>query len=261
MSEIRKAILVVSFGTSYEDTRRKTIDQIEADMQAQFPDYRVYRAWTSGMIRRKIEKRDGVRIPDVAGAMEQMAAENVEEVIVQPTHVMNGIENDQMLKDVASRKHLFVRIAVGAPLLTAHEDSVRVVRLVAKELQPKKDEALVLMGHGSEHYANAIYAALDYQFKDMGYPNIFMGTVEAYPAFDSLLKRIREQNPRRVVLAPFMIVAGDHAENDLAGEDEDSWKCRFEREGFPVSCVLKGLGEYPGVRRLFLEHAQAAIDM
>ncbi|MCD8398146.1 MAG: sirohydrochlorin cobaltochelatase [Lachnospiraceae bacterium] len=260
MSESRKGILVVSFGTSYEETRKKTIDQIEASMRQAYPTWRVYRAWTSGMIRRKVKMRDGIDIPDVEEALSQMAAEGMTDVVVQPTHVINGIENDQMLESVRKCGHLFSRISVGKPLLTTQEDNVRIVRVIAQELRIAEDEALVLMGHGTEHYANSIYAALDYQFKDMGYPNIFMGTVEAYPALDSLMRRVQEQQFRQVVLAPFMIVAGDHAENDLAGSDADSWKSRFESAGFEVRCVLKGLGEYAGVREMFLDHVRDAMD-
>lgn len=260
MSENKSAILAVSFGTSYAETRVKTLDRIEDSMRERFPACRVYRAWTSGMIRRKIEKRDGISIPDVQGALRQMAEDGMTDITIQPTHVINGIENDRMLADINACRHLFDRVSVGTPLLTSQEDSRRIVRVIAEELHPKEDEALVLMGHGTEHYANSVYAALDYLFKDMGYKNIFMGTVEAYPALDSLMRRIKETNPRRVLLAPFMIVAGDHAENDLAGEDEDSWKNQFAKAGFEVTCILKGLGEYAGVHEMFLDHVQAAME-
>lgn len=254
MNDRKRAILVVSFGTSYEDTRKRTIDQIEADIQEAYPDCPVYRAWTSKMICRKIEKRDGIHIMGVREALEKMAAEGIREVAVQPTHVINGFENDGMAEDIAVCQGLFERIVTGTPLLTTQEDNEQAVRVVAEELAPSDTEALVLMGHGTEHYANSIYAALDYQFKDMGYGNIHMGTVEAYPALESLMKQVKGQNPERVLLAPFMIVAGDHAANDLSGEDEDSWKSRFEAAGFNVSCILRGLGEYPGIRKIFLEH-------
>ncbi|MCD8012675.1 MAG: sirohydrochlorin cobaltochelatase [Lachnospiraceae bacterium] len=260
MSDSKKAILVVSFGTSYEDTRRKTLDRIEDRMRKRYPDFQVHRAWTSGIIRRKIETRDGIRIQDVKGALVQMAADGITDLVVQPTHVINGIENDQMLEDVNKCRHLFSHVAVGRPLLTTQEDNRRIVQVVAQELRPAKDEALVLMGHGTEHYANAIYAALDYQFKDMGFPNIFMGTVEAYPALDSLIRNVRGQHPTRIILAPFMIVAGEHAENDLAGDGAGSWKSCFEKAGFEVSCILKGLGEYAGVQEMFLEHVRDALE-
>lgn len=253
-----KAVLVVSFGTSYEETRRKTIDRIESEIAAEFPQYAVYRAWTSGMIRRKLLKRDGLRIPDVKEALMQMHSDGITEVIVQPTHVLNGIENEQMTQEVLACGEFFKQTAIGAPLLTAQRDSDRIVQIIAGELHPEEDEALVLMGHGTEHYSNTIYAALDYQFHDAGYPNIFMGTVEAYPPFESVLKKVRASGLKRVLLAPFMIVAGDHASNDLSGAGEDSWKSRFEREGFEVRCVLKGLGEYEGVHRMFADHVREA---
>ncbi len=254
-----KGVLVVSFGTSYEETRRKTIDRIEERIAAGFPQYAVYRAWTSGMIRRKVLKRDGLRILDVKEALMQMHDDGITEAIVQPTHVLNGIENEQMTQEVLACREWFRHIVIGAPLLTSQRDCDRIVQVVAGELHPAEDEALVLMGHGTEHYSNAIYAALDYRFHDAGYPNIFVGTVEAYPPFESVLKRVRDSGLKRVVLAPFMIVAGDHASNDLSGEGEDSWKSRFEREGFEVRCVPKGLGEYEGVRDMFVSHVREKV--
>lgn len=260
-SEERKAILVVSFGTSYNETRKKTIDAIENAATEAFPDCAVYRAWTSGMIMRKILKRDGVKINNVKEAMRQMAADGITDVIVQPTHVINGIENDQMIADALSCREDFHSIRFGTPLLTSSEDNRQIVSIISDEFSDlRPDEALVLMGHGTTHYANAIYAAMDYTFKDLGYPNIFLGTVEAYPSMETLLKMVKELSPQRIILAPFMIVAGDHATNDMAGKDPDSWKCQFENAGFQVDCVLKGLGEYPAIRELFIRHIQKAAE-
>lgn len=259
MEQTKRAILVVSFGTSYADTCRKTIEQIENDIRDAYPQYRIYRAWTSGMIRRKLLKRDGVRIFDVKEAMEQMHADGITQVVVQPTHVINGIENDRMTADVHSCEQLFEHVVIGTPLLTSREDNERVIRAVAEELHPSDEETVVLMGHGTEHFSNSIYAALDYQFKDMGYSNIFMGTVESYPSFDTLMRQMSASEQKRLILAPFMIVAGDHATNDLAGEEDDSWKNQFEQAGFSVQCVLKGLGEYPAIRQVLLEHTRTAV--
>ena len=244
------AILVVSFGTSHADTREKTIDRIEEDIQKAYPDEKVYRAWTSKMIIRKIWNRDGVKIFNVKEAMEQMKADGIKNVIVQPTHVINGIENDLMQEDVKAYADDFESISFGTPLLTTEEDNVRVAKAVAGDLQPEKENALVLMGHGTSHYANSVYAALDYRFKDMGYDNIFLGTVEAYPSLVSLMKQVHAYHPKKVILAPFMIVAGDHAKNDLSSEEEDSWRSQFEKEGFQVECLLKGLGENETIRQL-----------
>ena len=229
----KKAILIVSFGTSYENTRKRTIDAIERDIADAFPVCPAYRAWTSKMIIAKLKKRDGIIIHTVKEAMEQMLLDGITDVIVQPTHVINGIENDQMKADALSFRDRFSSIVFGNPLLTTEEDNQAVVQAVAGEFQDMDQEtALVLMGHGTEHYANSVYAALDYRFKDMGHKNIFLGTVEAYPALDSLLRAADSFQPKKIVLAPFMIVAGDHAQNDLAGEDPDSWMNRLSSEGY-----------------------------
>ena len=255
----KKAILVVSFGTSFPETREKTIDRIEADIAAAYPDYTLYRAWTSKMILAKLRKRDGIVIPTVTEAVEQMIADGVEELLVQPTHIINGVENDLMKQDVLAKQDAFRKIAFGDPLLTTTEDNAAVIEAVMAEFGDlKAGEALVLMGHGTTHYANTVYAALDYTFKDLGYPRTFLGTVEAYPSLESLKKQLRALAPKKLILAPFMVVAGDHATNDMSGEDEDSWRSQFETEGYEVACVLKGLGEYRKVRELYVAHAEAA---
>ncbi len=257
----KKAILVVSFGTSFADTREKNIDAIEAKIKESFPEYSHYRAWTSKMIMAKLLKRDQIKIPNVRESMEQMIADGITDVIVQPTHVINGIENDLMKEDALFYRDHFHSIVFGNPLLTTEEDNHRVVHAVASQFAPLLNEetALVLMGHGTTHFANSIYAALNFKFQDEGYSRIFLGTVEAYPSMDSLLKAVKKTGVCKVILAPFMIVAGDHATNDMAGEEEDSWKVQFEQAGFAVECILKGLGEYPEIRQLFVDHIREAI--
>lgn len=259
MEQEKKAILAVSFGTTHQDTREKTIDVIERDLGERFPEYTVYHAWTSKMILKKLKERDGLVIPTVTEAMEQMAADGVTHLIVQPTHIINGIENDGMKEDVLRFQDRFAAISFGTPLLTTEEDNAKVIRAVMDEFPGlHKNEALVFMGHGTTHYANAVYAALDYTFKDMGYENVFMGTVEAYPSMETILKMVKEYGPEKVILAPFMIVAGDHAKNDMASDNPDSWRRQFEAEGFCVECVIRGLGEYKGIREILLEHVAEA---
>lgn len=254
----KKAILAVSFGTSHNDTREVTIDAIEKDMQAAFPEYPLYRAWTSKMIINKVNKRDHVHIDTVKEAMEKMRADGITDVLVQPTHVINGIENDIMKEEALSYREDFHSISFGDPLLTSEQDNREVLEAVAEEFSwLKEDEVLVLMGHGTTHYANSIYAALDYTFKDKGHKNIFLGTVEAYPSMESIMKLVREYAPSKVVLAPFMIVAGDHAKNDMAGDDPESWYRQFKEAGYEVEAVIKGLGEYPGIRKILVNHLKA----
>ena len=254
-TQTKKAILAVSFGTTHNDSRKVTIDAIEDDMRAAFPEYALYRAWTSNMIIQKLKKRDHVSIDTVKEAMERMKQDGITDVLVQPTHVINGIENDQMKEDALLFCEDFHSISFGDPLLTSEDDSLDVIRAVAEEFADlQKEDALVLMGHGTTHYANAIYAALDYTFKDQGYKNVFLGTVEAYPSMESLMRMVKEYHPKRVILAPFMIVAGEHAKNDLAGDDPASWYSQFRAQGYETQVVMKGLGQYPGIRKILVKH-------
>ena len=256
----KKAILVVSFGTTFHRTREKTIDKIEEEIQAAYPEYELYRAWTSKMIIAKLLRRDGIRVPTVTEAVEAMLADGITELVVQPTHIINGVENDQMKADVQEYRDRFLRVVFGNPLLTTTEDSQEAIQAVMAEF-PELDtkDALVFMGHGTTHYANTVYAALDYTFKDLGYPHVFLGTVEAYPSLESLMKMVQSFAPRRVLLAPFMVVAGDHAIHDMSGEDQDSWRSQFEKAGFKVECFMKGLGEYAGIRRMYVQHVADAL--
>lgn len=259
-TEKKRAILVVSFGTSHADTCVKTIDVIENEIRKAYPQYPLYRAWTSKIIRQKIEKRDGVHIFSVKEAMEQMKKDGVTEVVVQPTHILNGIENDRMEKELEAAGDGLDKVMISTPLLTTQEDVKKIVALLSGEWKLSEDEVLVFMGHGTEHHSNFVYAALNYQFIVEGHKNMIMGTVEGYPEISDVVKAVRASGARKVLLTPFMIVAGDHANNDLAGDEEDSWKTIFEREGYDVHCVLKGLGEYEGIRRMFVEHLAEAME-
>lgn len=255
MTNEKKAILVVSFGTSHAETREKTIGAIERDIAEAHPEYEIRRAFTSGMILKVLEKRDGIVIDNVAEAMNRLVSDGFREVLVQPTHVIPGDEYDGMTADVRMFAGQFAKITIGKPLLYHRSDYGRVIRAVMEQFPELKDrDALVLMGHGTEHPVDTAYAALDYHFKAMGYPNVFMGTVEGYPDVETVFKQVDSFHPDKVVLMPLMVVAGDHAVNDMAGEEGDSWKSLFEKAGYEVDCVLKGLGEFQSVRDIYLEH-------
>lgn len=259
---MKKGILVVSFGTTHQDTRRLTIEAIERRIEETFPDYSVYRAFTSGMIIRKLKEQEGLSVMTVRRALERMRGDGVEDVVIQPTHVINGVENDKMIEDAKACRSWFSSLKIGDALLSTGEDNRAVIQAVAEEYRDLREkEALVLMGHGTTHYANAIYAALDYEMKDMGYKNMFLGTVEAYPSLNSIFRLLKQGEYTRVCLAPFMIVAGDHAKNDLSGKSEDSWYTRFVQEGYEVRCVLKGLGEFPGIQEILIDHAKQAKEI
>ena len=256
-----KAVLVVSFGTSFEEARIRNIEKIEEKIRENFPEYAFYRAWTSKMIIRKLAERDDYHVDTVKEAIEKIMSDGITDLIIQPTHIINGIENDAMRLDAHLLKKYFHSVKVGRPLLTTEEDNHAIVKAIAEELNPLPGrQALVLMGHGTEHYANTVYAALDYRFKDEGYENIFMGTVEGYPSIKQVKKQVKAYSPEEVILAPFMLVAGDHAKNDMAGDGPDSWLNEFKREGYKVKTVIRGLGEYRSVQNIYIKHVKDTID-
>lgn len=251
----KKGILVVSFGTSYEETRRKTIGAIEESIQKAFPDDKVYRAFTSGIIKRKLEK-EGVLIFDVKEALEQMIKDGItEELLVQPTYMINGSEYDKMHEEIEPFIDSFEKIRYGRPLLTDQEDYRELATIIREAFPVNEDEVLVLMGHGSDHYANAAYPAFEYVLKEMKYDNILVGTVRGYPSLDEVKKQLAKLPVKKLCLAPMMIVAGDHVNNDMIGE-KDSWKCELEEAGYEVRYYLTGLGELDGVQKMFIQHAK-----
>ncbi len=255
-----KALLAVSFGTSYADTLEKNIAAIEADLAAAFPERTLRRAFTSGMILRRWKRERGVDMDDVPGALERLEREGYTDVLLQPTHVMNGEEYHKLAAQAEDFRDRFVRLAVGAPLLTAAEDYLALGRALLEVLPPRAEgRAVLYMGHGSEHQANSAYALMEYAFRDLGRPDVLVGTVEGYPDFAAVLRRLKElPRVREVELRPLMTVAGDHAKHDLAGEGPDSWKGVLEGLGYTARPVLTGLGEYPQVRDLFVKHARQA---
>lgn len=257
---MKKAILVVSFGTTFEKTCNATIGAIEEKIRATYPDFEVRRAFTSQMILNKLRKRDHLSIDNVTQALSRLIADGFKQVLIQPTHIMNGIENEKMVRVAESFRPHFDRMSIGKPLLTDPLDYIQLAQEIADEVpEMKSDDAVVFMGHGSEHFANAAYAAFDYTLKDLGYRNAFVGTVEGYPELSDVLRHVKAYGAHRVHLVPLMIVAGDHATNDMASDDDDSWKQAFANAGFDVSCILRGLGQYKGVRDHLVRHVANAM--
>ncbi len=253
----KRAILVVSFGTTYPQTREETIGAIEREISETYPQYLIRRCFTSSIVRRVMSEREGLQIDDVPGALQRLVDEGVTEVAVQPTHVMHGFEYDKLQAQAAAFNDRFARLALGRPLLSSTADYQAVVQALRNEFAKPlstPQTALVLMGHGTEHFANACYAALNDHIRAAGVKNLFVGAVEGYPEVDDLLNQMSGSGVERVVLAPLMVVAGDHARNDMAGAGPDSWKSRFESAGYPVTCILKGLGSYRAIRKIYLSH-------
>ncbi len=254
-----KALLAVSFGTSFPETRHRTIDAIEETLAAAFPDRRLYRAWTSKRILKKLRERDGVCFDDLEQALARMAADGVTDLLVQPTFLLTGTETKLTRKTLAEWRGRFDAVALGEPLLTCGADVEELARALEERYGAIGErEMLALMGHGSEEAEFEPYVLLGAVFARDGYEHFKVGTVEFAPGFAPVLQAVRERHPARVTLAPLMVVAGDHANNDMAGDDEDSWKSMLEREGVQVECVLEGLGEIAGVRELYVRRAAKA---
>ena len=255
-------LLVVSFGTSFNDSRRLTIGAVEAALEAAFPAWSVRRGFTSQIIIDHVLSRDGEVIDNVTQALDRAIDNGVKTLVVQPTHLMNGFEYTDLVDELASYADAFEAIAVGEPLLTSDEDFAAVADAIVNATAQYDDgeTAICFMGHGTEADSNGVYAKMQSVLTDKGCANYFVGTVEATPSVEDVLALVQAGNYKKVVLRPLMIVAGDHANNDMAGDDEDSWKSVFEAAGFEVTCVVEGLGQLEAVQDLFIQHAQAAVD-
>lgn len=248
------ALLVVHFGTSYDDTRLKTIDAINASIQEAFPGMEVREAWTSRMIIRKLKNR-GVEKLNPSEALRRLHEEGYTHILVQSTNIIEGLEMKELRREVESLSLNFKDIRIGNPLLYTPEDYAAVTGIIVQHLDAAfKNGQKLLVGHGTSDPATACYAMLDYMFKAKGHRNYHVGTVEGYPAFEDALGKLKAGKVKEVTLAPFMFVAGDHAHNDIAGE----WKEKLEKEGFRVNLYLKGLGEHPEIQHLFITHARFA---
>ena len=259
--EVKPVILVVSFGTSYDDNRDLSIGAVEADITAAFPEYEVRRAFTAQTVIDILGDRNDLDIDNVTEAMDRLVADGVTKVVIQPTHVMNGAEYDDVMAEIAPYADKFEVMAVGAPLLTTHEDYEAVIEalLADNENAGSADTALVYMGHGTHHFANATYSQLEAMMHAEGYENAFVGTVEGFPTLEVVQSQVTAYGAKKIVLIPLMVVAGDHASNDMAGDEEDSWKVILTDAGFEVECVLEGLGQNAGIRAIYIDHIKAAI--
>ena len=260
--KVKPAILVVSFGTSFNDSRHITIGAIESAIREKFPDYDVRRAFTSQIIIDKLKERDGVVIDNVEEALDRLVADKVQEIVVQPTHLMNGYEYDDLAKALESYKDKFKKVALGEPLLSSDDDYYKVIAALASVSERYDDgkTALVFMGHGTEAESNKVYSTLQDKLTAEGKKNYFIGTVEATPTIEDVLKGLKAAGLKKAVLRPLMVVAGDHANNDMADlEDPESWASQLTAAGIEVECVLEGLGQIVEIDELYAAHAADAI--
>ena len=277
-----KELLVVSFGTSFNDSRVADIKSIEDALQAANPDWSVRRAFTAQIIINHIQARDGEKIDNMEQALERAVANGVKQLVVQPTHLMHGAEYDEMCAAIDKVRDKFESVEIAEPMLGEVGSDATIINadkeavakaVVAAALSESGYEstaaakedgvAYVLMGHGTAHVAKVTYSQMATQMDKLGYENVFIGTVEGEPedtSCEAVIAAVKEAGYTTVVLRPLMVVAGDHANNDMAGADEDSWKTMFEAAGLTVNCQISGLGRIADVQALYVAHTKAAID-
>ena len=277
-------LLVVSFGTSFNDSRAQDIKGIEDALAAAYPDWSVRRAFTAQIIINHVEARDAEVIDNMQQALDRAVANGVKNLVVQPTHLMHGAEYDEMTEAINGYKDKFESVAIAEPMLGEVGDDATVInddkKAVAQaitdeacktagydsmEAAAKDGTAFVFMGHGTSHTANVTYDQMQTQMEDLGFTNAFIGTVEGKPedtACEEVIAKVKDAGFKKVVLRPLMVVAGDHANNDMAGDDDDSWKSQFEASGAfdSIDCQIEGLGRIAAVEDLYVAHTKAAID-
>ena len=256
-----RELLVVSFGTSYNDSRRLTIGAIESALQEAFPDWSVRRAFTSQIIIDHVKNRDGEVIDNVREALERAVDNGVRTLVVQPTHLMHGFEYNDLKNELAEYADAFDMIVLAEPLLNIDRDFDTVAEAIvdATADYDNGETAVCFMGHGTEAESNEVYEKMQTVLSEAGCAHYYIGTVEAEPSVEDVLRQVQEGSYKRVVLRPLMIVAGDHANNDMAGDEPDSWKSVFAGAGYEVECVVEGLGQLPAVRELIVEHTREAM--
>ena len=277
-------ILVVSFGTSFNDSRAEDIGGVEKALQAAYPDWSVRRAFTAQIIINHVQARDDEKIDNMDQALERAVDNGVKNLVVQPTHLMHGAEYDELTEAVENYKDKFESVKIAEPLLgevgadetAINEDKAAVAEAITAEavktagfdsLDVAKEEgtAFVFMGHGTSHTAKISYSQMQTQMEQLGYENVFIGTVEGEPedtACEAVIEKLKNAGYKKVILRPLMVVAGDHANNDMAGDDDDSWKSQFEASGAfdSIDTQIAGLGEIDAIQQLYVAHTQAAID-
>lgn len=251
----KASVLMVHFGTTFDDTRKNTIDAVNDEAKKEFPDMEIREAYTSRIIMRRLKER-GIVKDNPAEALDKLAKEGYTHIIVQPTNVINGVESKTLEQQLEMYKDKFKEIRTGSALLSTPEDYKAVAEIIDKEVGKITDnEAVVLVGHGTHDNGNAAYPAMDYTAKSMGY-KFYVGTIEGFPEFDDVVRGLKKDNIKKVILMPFMFVAGDHANNDIAVD----WKEALEKEGFIVEVKLTSLGMMEDIRKMFIDHAKFMLE-
>ena len=248
----------MSFGTSVPEAEQAIIN-VENALKAAFQDRVFARAFTSRIICRKLEK-EGRPVDSPEMAMEHLLGQGVRDLLIQPTHLTPGEEFDKLCRITEKFREQFEVVRIGRPLISGNRNLLMVADAVLRHYPVGRDTALLLMGHGSEHFANMTYPAMQTAFRLKGAANVFVGTVEGWPAFEDCLPQLKAFQPARVELAPMMLVAGDHALNDMAGQEDGSWRSRLAAEGFAVECHTEGIGMWDEICGIYIDHARTELD-
>lgn len=260
----KRALVAVSFGTTVAAARKSCIESVEQELRQAFPDYDFYRAFTSSFVRRKLATTENIQVHELPQLLDELAAAGYREVLVQSTHVTVGEEFAANVLAVVRRKRaLFAQLRLGGPLLSDPSDDGAVVAALRPQwLDVGAESALVLMGHGSPHIANPAYLRLQSAF-DAAEAAVVVGALEdnCRPNLADVLERLLQMRVRRVVLLPFLLVCGDHVVHDMIGEQPESWLSRLRTAGLEVTAITRGLGEEAAIRAIYVQHAQAAIDI
>ncbi|PHM65432.1 sirohydrochlorin cobaltochelatase [Xenorhabdus stockiae] len=257
---MKKALLVISFGTSYHETLKNNIEACEQQLASVFPDRELFRAFTSGMIIRKLRQRDDIHIDNPHDALTRLHHAGYNDVAVQCLHIIKGDEYEKVLHEVEKFRPRFRRLVLGAPLLSHFDDYLQLMRALHHQLPVlTENERVVFMGHGTEHHAFSAYSCLDHLMNHYHFP-ARVGAVESYPELPLIIKGLKEQRIRKVYLMPLMLVAGDHAINDMASSEDGSWKSQLEKAGIAAIPWLQGLGENPKIRQMFVDHLTCALN-
>jgi sirohydrochlorin cobaltochelatase len=249
----KKAIIVASFGTSYLEVLNRSIKLVEDQVAEEFPDFEIRRVFTSNMVRKALLKKEGIKTDSLEEALDKLEAEGYQEVYIQTLHIIPGEEyHEKIIKPASRYRDRFKVLKTGKSLLFATEDYFNAINALKNQMpQQEEDLAVILMGHGATHPANSCYAALQLKLFDE-IPNAFIANIEGYPELDDILEKI--SGYKKLLLMPFMLVAGDHAINDMAGDEEDSWKNILSENGYQVEIYMKGLGENPEIRKIYINH-------
>lgn len=254
---MKQALIIVSFGTSVPKAQQSIL-KVEEALADLMPGAEVYTALTSPTIRKKLKSR-GQQAYSLEEVLEMLTAAEYDLVVVQPTHLLYGFEYDRIRELVQTYSGHFAKLLLGKPLMADTADLLAVSEILREEYPPS-EEALVLMGHGTEHFANMVYPAFQTSLRLTGYPCAYVGTVEGWPSIDDVICQLKAEVKHSALLVPMMLVAGDHACNDMAGSDPDSWKSKLEAEGFAVRCHMEGLGSLPQIQSLYCRHLKALLE-